>query len=315
MARTACLNADGATINVRALFDCERRRTVGRRTAEGLARQHAHAPQKKRGKKKRAAREGQPHRDEAPLRARPRLHLPESRQADHLRDSVRARLHADRHDRHRVSAAMRRRWKSAPTKSAICAIRSTATSSSTSRRRTSAGPIRACGRFWRTRRPRTPSAVTRDYLLELDAPEKRSAFAVGVRRQDHDLSQACGRSRRQARRSARLGRRTWTEGAPLPGGDIADANFERFLAPLRPAVPVAVRAVAHRCARAYGSARRAGRRRGSGRSRISARSSPRGCMRPNCAVCATTNGRCAPKTSCGAARSSVCTSIPRRSPT
>ncbi len=34
----------------------------------------------------------------ASVRTRSRVHLPESRQADHLRDSVRARLHADRHD-------------------------------------------------------------------------------------------------------------------------------------------------------------------------------------------------------------------------
>ena len=45
----------------------------------------------------------------AALRARPRLHLPEPRQADHLRDPLRGRLHADRHHRHELQGEPRRR--------------------------------------------------------------------------------------------------------------------------------------------------------------------------------------------------------------
>ncbi len=34
--------------------------------------------------------------------------------------------------------------------------------------------------------------ATRDYVLKLEAPEDAAAAALGVRRQDHDLPQACG---------------------------------------------------------------------------------------------------------------------------
>ena len=63
--------------------------------------------------------------------------------------------------------------------------------------RRASGPTRACARCSRTK-SRRPVGVTRDYSLELDAPTGGAA-AVGVRRQDHDLPQARGRSRRHAR--------------------------------------------------------------------------------------------------------------------
>ena len=76
-----------------------------------------------------------------------------------------------------------------------------------------------------------PSAVTRDYVFDIDAPAQRGADALGVRRQDHDLSQACRARAGEAHalfsanvRSA--GRKT----RALPGGDLPDADFARFLA-------------------------------------------------------------------------------------
>ena len=54
-----------------------------------------------------AAGQGQPHRRAEAVRSRPRLFLPEQRRADHLRHPLRARLHADRHDRPRLSPATR----------------------------------------------------------------------------------------------------------------------------------------------------------------------------------------------------------------
>ena len=62
------------------------------------------------------------------VRPRPRLHLPEPRQAHHLRDPVRGRLHADRHHRRRTPRRDRRRRASTPTRSPTCASRPAATS-------------------------------------------------------------------------------------------------------------------------------------------------------------------------------------------
>jgi len=45
----------------------------------------------------------------------------------------------------------------------------------------------------------------------------------------------------------------WTAGAPLPGGDIADADFEAFLAAQRQARPWLPAELAYRYARNYGT--------------------------------------------------------------
>ena len=72
-----------------------------------------------------------------------------------------------------------------------------------------------------------PSAVTRDYIFELDAPSGGAA-ALRLRRQDHHLPQA-GRACAGQDRSvlSRMGK-PWTAKAHLPGGDIANADFDRF---------------------------------------------------------------------------------------
>ena len=159
---------------------------------------------------------------------RSRVHLPESGQAHHLRDSVRTRLHADRHDRPRISTAIRRKSRSTPTKRSTCATRSTAISSRTISPQDVRWTYSGVRPLLEEEGADNASAVTRDYSLELDAPPAKPA-AVGVRRQDHDLPQARGRSRRQTRACAAQRHAAWTAGAPLPGGDIPQANFERFL--------------------------------------------------------------------------------------
>ena len=69
------------------------------------------------------------------------------------------------------------------------------------------------------RRGGDPSAVTRDYLLELDDRSRRRCSRVG--RQDHDLSQARRRGGRPAAcAAARHARRRGRAGAVLPGGDL-----------------------------------------------------------------------------------------------
>ena len=45
----------------------------------------------------------------------------------------------------------------------------------------------------------------------------------------------------------------WTASAPLPGGDMPDADFNRFVAELRRANPWLPEALAHHYARLYGT--------------------------------------------------------------
>ncbi|HEX7932486.1 MAG TPA: glycerol-3-phosphate dehydrogenase, partial [Paraburkholderia sp.] len=98
-----------------------------------------------------------------------------------------------------------------------------------------------------------PSAVTRDYSLELDAPAgeapllsvfggKITTFRKLAEEAVDKLALALGNSAP-----------SWTGGAPLPGGDIPGANFERFLAELKQQHPWLPADLAHRLARAYGT--------------------------------------------------------------
>ncbi|WP_027800179.1 glycerol-3-phosphate dehydrogenase [Paraburkholderia dilworthii] len=98
-----------------------------------------------------------------------------------------------------------------------------------------------------------PSAVTRDYSLELDAPAgeapllsvfggKITTFRKLAEEAVDTLTHALG-----------SGAPSWTAGAPLPGGDIPQANFERFLAELKQQHSWLPADLAHRLARAYGT--------------------------------------------------------------
>jgi glycerol-3-phosphate dehydrogenase len=97
------------------------------------------------------------------------------------------------------------------------------------------------------------SAVTRDYLLELDAPANAapllSVFGGKITTFRKLAEEAVDRL------GAALGSpaKAWTAGAPLPGGDIAGADFDRFLAELGQRNPWLPAELAHRYARAYGT--------------------------------------------------------------
>ena len=97
------------------------------------------------------------------------------------------------------------------------------------------------------------SAVSRDYLLDLDAPAGE-APALSVyggkittyrRLAEHALE-------RLAPHLPRTGP-AWTGDAPLPGGDLPDADFETFLAAFARATPFLPPETARRLARAYGT--------------------------------------------------------------
>ncbi len=93
------------------------------------------------------------------------------------------------------------------------------------------------------------SAVTRDYVLELDAPNGAPpALSIygGKITTYRRLAEAA---------LAKLGIQgpSWTGTAPLPGGDLPGADFPRFLADFQAAYPFLPPALAHRLARAYGT--------------------------------------------------------------
>ncbi len=98
-----------------------------------------------------------------------------------------------------------------------------------------------------------PSAVTRDYRLELDAPEGEapllSVFGGKITTFRKLAEEALDTLTHALRRPAPA----WTAGVPLPGGDIAQANFARFLAQLEQQYPWLPAGLAHRYARAYGT--------------------------------------------------------------
>ena len=96
------------------------------------------------------------------------------------------------------------------------------------------------------------SAITRDYVLDLDrngAPllsifgGKITTFRKLAEEAVDTLTPALG-----------IDRPAWTSSdAPLPGGDIANADFESFLSAFRSAYPWLPPDLAHRYARAYGT--------------------------------------------------------------
>ena len=99
----------------------------------------------------------------------------------------------------------------------------------------------------------SPSAVTRDYMLDLDQPNGQAPI----------LSVFGGKIttyRKLAERAVStllplLGRKApaWTRGVPLPGGEIADARFEEFLSDMVQSYPWAPVDHLRRLCRAYGT--------------------------------------------------------------
>ena len=102
------------------------------------------------------------------------------------------------------------------------------------------------------------SAVTRDYTLDLDAPTaeapllsvfggKITTYRCLALEAVDTLLPALGKPV-----SNGLGE-NWTARAPLPGGDIPNADFEGFLRQLAAGYPFLPAALAHRYGRAYGT--------------------------------------------------------------
>ncbi|MGF6773064.1 glycerol-3-phosphate dehydrogenase [Paraburkholderia sp. GAS199] len=100
-----------------------------------------------------------------------------------------------------------------------------------------------------------PSAVTRDYSLELDAPSGEapllSVFGGKITTFRKLAEEAVDRLVGALHSDAP----TWTASASaaLPGGDIPQANFARFLTGIEQTYPWLPADLAHRLARAYGT--------------------------------------------------------------
>jgi glycerol-3-phosphate dehydrogenase len=95
------------------------------------------------------------------------------------------------------------------------------------------------------------SAVTRDYVLELDngSPPLLSVFGGKITTYRKLAEHALGKLKPYFPQSCA----PWTHAAPLPGGDIAHGDFETFLTVLNQRWPWLPRELGLRYARAYGT--------------------------------------------------------------
>jgi glycerol-3-phosphate dehydrogenase len=95
-----------------------------------------------------------------------------------------------------------------------------------------------------------PSAVTRDYVFDVTGePPMLSVFGGKITTYRKLAEHALDKLKPHLPGM----REAWTAEASLPGGDMPDADFDRFLAELRRARPWLPEALAHHYARLYGT--------------------------------------------------------------
>ena len=97
------------------------------------------------------------------------------------------------------------------------------------------------------------SAVTRDYMLEYDAGADRAPLLSVFGGKITTYRRLAEEAMDQLTRTLGRGKAAWTAGAALPGGDIANADFETFLAGVRKRWPELPADLLRRYARAYGT--------------------------------------------------------------
>ena len=97
------------------------------------------------------------------------------------------------------------------------------------------------------------SAVTRDYVLDLDAGEGRAPMLSVYGGKITTYRKLAEHALRDLAPLLGAPAPAWTAGAALPGGDMADGDFDRFLAGLQTRYPAVPRALLRRLARAYGT--------------------------------------------------------------
>ena len=97
------------------------------------------------------------------------------------------------------------------------------------------------------------SAVTRDYVLDLDAGEGRAPMLSVYGGKITTYRKLAEHALRDLAPLLGAPAAAWTAGAVLPGGDMADQDFGRFLAGLQTRYPVVSHDLLRRLARAYGT--------------------------------------------------------------
>ena len=98
-----------------------------------------------------------------------------------------------------------------------------------------------------------PSAVTRDYSLELDAPAGEAPLLSVFGGKITTFRKLAEQAVDTLAQALQIGAPAWTVGAPLPGGDIPHADFERFLRDFKQQHAWLPAELARRLARAYGT--------------------------------------------------------------
>ncbi len=97
------------------------------------------------------------------------------------------------------------------------------------------------------------SAVTRDYVLDLDAGEGRAPMLSIFGGKITTYRKLAEHAMKELARFFPQAGAAWTAGAVLPGGDMPAADFERFLSGLAAARPALPPPLLRRLARAYGT--------------------------------------------------------------
>ncbi|GBD43068.1 Aerobic glycerol-3-phosphate dehydrogenase [bacterium HR40] len=98
-----------------------------------------------------------------------------------------------------------------------------------------------------------PSAVTRDYVLDLDAPPGEAPLLSVFGGKLTTFRRLAEHALARLTRVTPIPGRSWTADAPLPGGDIPGADFDRFLSEAISRLPEMPRDLLDRLARAYGT--------------------------------------------------------------
>ena len=98
-----------------------------------------------------------------------------------------------------------------------------------------------------------PSAVTRDYRLELDAPAGEAPLLSVFGGKITTFRKLAEEAVDELGRALRNPAPAWTAGAALPGGDIPQANFERFVTQFKQQNAWLPADLAYRYGRAYGA--------------------------------------------------------------
>lgn len=97
------------------------------------------------------------------------------------------------------------------------------------------------------------SAVTRDYVFDLEAPEDSAPVLTIFGGKITTYRQLAEHALRELLPALGREAKPWTANATLPGGDFPDGDFDAFLAGLQAAYPFLPAPLAHRYARQYGT--------------------------------------------------------------